>query len=377
MSDRSLLSLAVGVVRGETPPWPTAADPESQRSFFEETCRHGLQLLVADRLTQGQFADWPVTLRACFDRERRRAAAVELVRREELVRVLGVLTEARIPVLLFKGAALGYTHYPQPWLRPRVDTDLLVPEDQRATAMRVLETLGYTRSPLVDGSLVMRQAEYVIDGPIGISHAVDLHWRVGNPQTMANLFSFEDLWERAVAVPALDEAARAPCSEQALLIACVHHVIHHGASPRLIWRHDVHRLAGAMDAHALRAFAEAAVARHVARLCASELAAAATAFATRLALATVELDAIIDRAEPSEPSSRYLHLDTRPAARLLLDLQLLPSWRTRMRVVGQHLFPSPAYMHRLYRQSGRARLPVLYAHRLITGVWRWLRRPAA
>ena len=48
-------------------------------------------------------------------------------------------------MLLLKGAALAYTLYPEPHLRERCDTDLLLPSREDAErAGRVLQTLSYT-----------------------------------------------------------------------------------------------------------------------------------------------------------------------------------------------------------------------------------------
>lgn len=372
-----LTDILAAIVRGETPPWPYGADLPAEGGFLHAARGHGLHVLAASRLREPAFAGWPQPLRAACDRVLLSAFVVEHVQREELRPALVALANAGIGFLLFKGTPLAYTHYPEPWLRPRVDTDLLVAEGDVPAVRRALETLGYARSPLVDGSLVMRQAEYVKDSASGIKHSIDVHWRTGNPQLVADLWSFDELSARAVPVPALGEAARTPCAEHALLIACVHHVAHHAASPRLIWRYDAHLLAGAMTADELRSFARTAVAKRVARLCASELETARATFGTRLAADARELDAIFAGAMPDEPSALYLGRASRPAQRLLVELRVLPTWRTRARLLGQHLFPSPAYMRGAYGRTGRAILPALYAHRILTGVWSWFRRSAA
>lgn len=377
MNIPSHLDTIVAIVRGEAPPWPDDADETAGHELMEEARRQGLHVLVAGRLREPAFSSWPSDVRAAFDRELRSAAVVEEACRAEIDRVLTALANAGVSGLLFKGTPLAYTHYPAPWLRPRMDTDLLVAGPDRETAVRTLETLGYTRAPLVDGSLIMRQAEYVKVSPSGIEHTIDLHWRIGNPQPVADLLSFDELLRRAVPVPPLGSAARALCPEHALLVAAVHHVAHHAAGPRLIWRYDIHLVASAMIADELRSFARCAVEKRVARVCASELNAARATFGTCLAVEPGVLDNIFAGADPDEPSARYLKSPGPRVGRLLVELRLLPTWRARAQLLRQHLFPSPSYMRQVYRHTHPILLPVLYAHRVLTGIWAWFKRPAA
>lgn len=375
MTKPSSVDTIATIVRGAPLPWPFGDDPAAAEAWLEAVHEQGMLPLVATRLeTTGAALGWPSTIRAALARDLRRAVIVEEVQRTELVGVLDALAVGCVRALVFKGTSLAYTHYPRPWLRPRTDTDLLIGERDVATVRGLLEARGYARSPLVDGSLVMGQAEYVREDPSGVRHAIDVHWQLGNPRILADLLSFEELWARAVGVAPLGQAARTPCAEHALLVAGVHRVAHHGSLPRLIWLYDLHLLAGAMATDSLASFARLAVRARVARVCAHELTAARAAFDTRLAIESGALDAIFTGADPDEPSARYLPPAQRRAERLLVDLRLLPGWRDRARLVGQHLFPSPAYMRVAYGRSGRAVLPVLYAHRILTGVWGWFRR---
>ena len=77
-----------------------------------------------------------------------------------------------------------------------MDTDLLVREEDRAAAVAALEAAGYRRTPLVDGSRVMRQAEYRREDRAGIAHAIDLHWRVSNTALFAEMVGLDELLAR-------------------------------------------------------------------------------------------------------------------------------------------------------------------------------------
>jgi len=102
-------------------------------------CHHQLRRAPA-------WTQYPETLREALTRHARQAVAVELIRAAELRDVLAALAQAGLPVLLLKGAALAYTLYPEPHLRNRCDTDLLLPDrDAVEQAWRVFQTLGYQR----------------------------------------------------------------------------------------------------------------------------------------------------------------------------------------------------------------------------------------
>ena len=55
-----------------------------------------------------------------------------MLRGREIARVTAALDARGVRALLVKGAALAYGLYPEPCLRPRVDTDILVLGDDRA-----------------------------------------------------------------------------------------------------------------------------------------------------------------------------------------------------------------------------------------------------
>jgi hypothetical protein len=60
---------------------------------------------------------------------------------------------------------------------------------------------------------------------------------------------------------------------------------------------------------------------------------------------------------------------------LHLDLQALPDWRTRGRLLREHLLPSSGYMRAKYGVRSNAVLPALYIWRVLRGMPKWLRRP--
>ena len=70
-----------------------------------------------------------------------------------------------------KGAQLAYSHYPQPWLRPRLDTDLLVSPATATAPIDVLRALGYPA-----GNRFQRRARHA-PVPVPADQSVRAHRR--------------------------------------------------------------------------------------------------------------------------------------------------------------------------------------------------------
>jgi hypothetical protein len=295
----------------------------------------------------------------------------EMLRGREIARVMAALDSRAVPALLVKGAALAYSLYAEPWLRPRVDTDILVAHDSFRAADRVLRSLGYHASPAVStGEFVSHQVAYQHRDAHGLSHVIDLHWKTVNPQALADALPFELLWEDAQEVRCQDLRARVPSHSSSLMVACVHRLGHHQQHDRLVWVYDIHLLAGTLDERGWDHVVSTALERGISAVCRHGLEATASRFGTAVpapvlaALATRDLD---------EPSRAYTERPQRRIDVLRADLRLLPRWRDRVQLVAEHAFPPMSFMMAKYEARQRLLLPVLYAHRLVAGAWKWLR----
>jgi hypothetical protein len=311
------------------------------------------------------------SLRAGLHDAARAGTVEELLSGREVARVVAGCAEARLRVLLLKGAALAYTVYSEPWLRPRVDSDLLVDASHVPQAREVLERCGYSLAASVStGTFVSHQWAFERVDPHGMRHVVDLHWRIANPQVLAHALSFDDLWRSSAPAPALGPAARVPSAVASLVLACIHRLAHHQAQERLIWLYDIHLLAEQLDDsgwNELRRWCERA---HVAGLCADGLDRALRLFGSRVPAGSLRELAGMGR---QEPSRSYLAGRVGRRDVLLSDLALLPGWRERLRLVREHAFPPAPFMLQRYGATRRVYLPLLYAHRLVTGAYKWIR----
>ena len=285
--------------------------------------------------------------------------------------LLRAFAAAEVPVLLFKGAALAYAIYPEPWLRPREDTDLLVEGGDASRAGELLGSRGYQAALMQRGELVTNQRLHVRSDASGLRHDRDLHWKIANPVSFAELLTPAELIRCADSTWLGDVEARCPRRAHPLLLACWHRASHHYDHPNLLWLYDLHLLAeGLTDADAADVLDIARETRTT-DVCARGLQLARERFMTRLPTALTDLQALNTTKRSGE--SVYLRADTRKVDLLAADLRSLPTWGKRLRLVREHLFPPADYMLGSYPGSTRLQLPALYLLRIARGARSWFR----
>ncbi len=146
----------------------------------------------------------------------------------------------------------------------------------------------------------------------------------------------------------------------------MHLIGHHAGEPRLIWLYDIHLLAGLLKDSEYRRFLDEAAAP------------AAVRAACHAALALTQ------RYIPSERTDRLCcALDPGPGERwrmnrfyltgLFADASAVGRGR-RLRFVGQHIFPSAAYMVKRFDIRHRWQLPFWYAVRIGRAIPKLFRR---
>ena len=314
--------------------------------------------------------DWPEDVGTALAAKARTAAGEELLRGVEIRAVVEALAAAGIRALLIKGTPLAYSVYPSPATRPRDDTDIIVPEGDVGAARDVLTSLGYDATNQCNE--LFSQFEVQKRDRFGVVHAFDVHWKISTQPVFADVLTYSEMLRRAMPVPALGPAAAAPCSVDALLLACIHPVMHHQNADRLLWICDAHFLVSSLGAREFDEFVRQAGERRVAAVCAHRLQLAATLFGTSVpAGALAELSAVA-----GEPSAAYLASHRRWHHELVSSLGGLPRFGDRVRLLRGVLLPSPRYMLSAYGLTGKPLapwlLPALYMHRNVRGVWKIL-----
>ncbi len=341
-------------------------------ALHEAAQAHDIVPLIADRLAFAQ--QLPADLREYFLEEAHRAAALDLAVESELRRIHAAFARRHLPLLLVKGSHLAFTLYARPDLRARIDSDFLIARDTRDVADEIfLADLGYQAPAKLSGDFTATQKQYARWENEALVHVVDLHWRLASTQVFAHVLSFEELIAASEPVPALGPWARGPSRVHALVIASLHRVAHHhDEAEQFKWLYDIHLLASELTGPEWDAFAEFVLAREISAVSLDCLLRSAEWFHTRIP-ARWRNDARFADAAPREATAAYLRV--RPKAREVLDdLRALSTWRERLALVREHLFPPADYMTRVYAPQSRLPLPLLYAGRLLRGTSGWFRR---
>lgn len=330
---------------GEPAAWPDDLSEDEIRLLRH----HGVAPLVYAAAHLPQLRDEAI-----------RAAGFEPHRLADLREVLAALAGQGAGALILKGTALAYSLYDAPELRPRTDTDLLVPKEAMDDVRAVLLGLGFQERVSSGDEHGLQQATFTRG-----MHVYDVHWAVTNRAVFADVLRYDELASRAVALPRIGEHALGLSHVDALLLACVHRVVHHHNDERLIWLRDIVLLVDAMSRDEKRAFWHLAVERGVAGICIQSIELACGASGAEEFLTAEEI-------ARDEPSRLFLRDVTR-GREMLVNLRALP-WGARLRRLRQLAFPPAAFMEQSFGTRNRLALPWLYLWRGARGIARLFRR---
>jgi len=338
-------------------------------SMMATARRHRVHLLLASSLSRDQRAEPEA---AALSRELRTAAALDASCEHDLRDLLEALAADGVDALLLKGVGLAHTVYSAPHVRPRVDTDLLIQRNTLEQAERVLAANGWTRPIERDVELSAAQRHYTKTGAAGTLQHLDLHWRIANPQRFANALAFDEMRSRAIEIPALGRHARTLGYVDALFLACVHQVAHHGDEIQLLWLWDVHLLIQRLSRPDRKQFLRLTEREAMCAVCWRSVELSRHYFATTGARELA--DELRESAKArNEPSAGFMS-NARLVNVLRSDLATLPGWRARASLVGEHVFPSRAYIRSLYPAWPAVLLPFAYGYRIIRGAPKWFAR---
>jgi hypothetical protein len=291
----------------------------------------------------------------------------------ELPKVLTHLTQAGLPVLVLKGAALLQEVYGNIALRPMVDLDLLVRKEDVAHALRAVQANGYrlTDIEVHAGMALEFENEVLLMKPGQVDILLELHWHLLDSPYHQERMDLEWCWTTAASTRFEGAAGLVLGPEALLLHLCSHLAIHHGGD-WLLWLHDVaevlHRYQSQLDWESL-----------LGQAAASDLILPLQQILPRVADQwQVPLpDAVRERLAAFEPSAaelkafRGLTAESRPLARRFwAELASMPGWRRRIRYAWRNLFPSVSYMRRRYGMRHTYLLPFYYFYRWYQGVRR-------
>lgn len=369
VADRDAAEWLAEVLRGEDSGLGRL-DPAVLETCVQAAVHHGVAPLLHHVLSQSDaWQRWPASLREMVSRPAQHAMALEMWRSRDLGELLGRFEAAGIRYLLMKGAGLAFTHYEQPYLRDRCDTDLLF-ADQAAfdRAWALLESLGYQRRATLSGDFVGYQ--HCCWKPLGsdIHQVLDCHIRVNDYLFFAEALGFEELMADSVSIPELAPSARTLGPVHALLLACMHLVatIPMGDAGRLIWLYDLHLLAGSFDDSDWERFLALARERSICGTCVHSLEAASAFFpvaVTEPVMAALRAAAASEPFKPGEDMKRWRYY--------FQVLRSTPGVGGKARLLREHFIPAPDYLMAKYGTTNRLALPWLYVHRVFAGLRRY------
>jgi hypothetical protein len=217
--------------------------------------------------------------------------------------------------------------------------------------------------------LASGQRHYGLIDRHGAEHFVDLHWRVTNPLAFAGALPFGRLWRRSVPIAPLG-GARTPSPVDAVMLASLHRVAHHGDESPLRWLMDIHLLAGRLKSTEWADLVREARLNRLSAVCARSLARVRVRFGTDVPAGVIESLAA-DSPAAIEPV--FLGRGVSPLGVFLSDWRAVGSWAGRLRLLRDHLCPPMSYIRARYGDRHPAWvLPVLYLHRAATGVAHWV-----
>ncbi len=338
-------------------------------AVLERTEAERLGPLLHNTFSEARFI--PAGVAAAWQRAHRTTAAFYLVWSSSLMRICTALTQANIPLIILKGAALAETVYDKPSLRPLADVDVLVRPDQVRATVDVLQANGYLPPRAAesrDYSLEFEN-ELALSPRTTIGVAIDIHWSLLDSPYYQRALSHDWFWESSVPL-ARYSGARTLAPEAQLLHLSAHLMVHHHGNG-VLWLYDVvellRRFRGRFDWD--RALEEAGRCELVESL------------RRTLDRGVRELGANVDAARlvqlsRLQASAAERGVFERPtigietAEHFWNDVLTLPDWRSRLAYIFHRVAPSPAFMQQRYRLRSLAWLPLYYPYRWALGAWR-------
>ena len=295
---------------------------------------------------------------------------VSIVRQEAVHELLEKFCQHKVPVLLIKGIALGYQIYQSPGLRPGMDVDLLIEQDQIEPIKIILQQSGYHIHAHEKDSLITQQFSASQKLKSGHTLGLDIHYQLNNQQRYARLFNFDELSSRSAPIQQISPHARALGLSDAFLLACIHRAGHiaEGEPTRLIWLYDIFLLLRKMDSDIATETAALIQEKDLGEVCRSGISATMVYFPTSLPVALQKVVQVV-AGENTKPEN------INPVSEIWYKFRYQTGWRQRLKFTRQLLFPSREHMQRKYPQS-KTWLPLLYVHRAIGGFSRRIKTRA-
>jgi hypothetical protein len=203
--------------------------------FCAQVGKHSMAPLIYDTLKDDG------TILPAWVKEKLRSAYYQSARRNallyhELTQIVRAFSEAQIPVILLKGAALAIGVYDNIALRPMADIDLLVKTEDMPRAKGLFLQHGYEVRDHAHSYL--RHATFT-GGSNGWTAHIEVHRHIISSAYYRRSIPEEWLWQDPVELTIGDTLALRLSSEAAILHACLHMLDHIAVDSNLLWLWDI------------------------------------------------------------------------------------------------------------------------------------------
>ena len=319
---------------------------------------HGAEGLMLERLAfhgiapfLNSAAPFPPSWPEAVAQEIRKTAGLvsfwETTHRQAMSLLVEAFVRAGIPIVITKGTALAYSVYPQPSLRRRGDTDIIILSGNRKRARAVLAACGFSRDPAPRPL----QEDWHYESAIGIGHAVDVHWRLNASAAISRMLERGRCFDDRMPLEGLSPDAQAMGLVGNLVLTSVNRHSHGTMgyhigdqkmfeTDRLIWAIDIYLLTSRFSDDDWSNVVEQARITGTAPIVRAGL-----AFAERALGARIPAAVMTDLGAQAAGHDVAAYFATKSGfRRLWMDLTASPGMRAKARVILRVMFASDAFL---------------------------------
>ncbi|MFM7378981.1 MAG: nucleotidyltransferase family protein [Erythrobacter sp.] len=335
---------------------------------------HGIVLVL--RHAPETLAAWPAGLQAALREQARSQTFWEMSHREVIARLVEMFGEAGATGVFIKGTALAYSVYPEPAMRRRGDSDILLDRAARKPLIQSLQAAGFEQV----GDMRSLQESWATQCRLGFVHEFDLHWRINASPVISDALERGGVGTRSLPLARLAEGARGLSHADNIVVIAINRA-NHGTfgyhldgdnlyeEDRLIWALDIDLACRAMGDAEWAQLVETAAASGTAPVVLSALNSAEALLGTAVPPSVTQALA----ADPGEETVlRYIG-ELPGLERLLLNLAASRGLRDKLAMIRYTVFPRTESMRRRFPDTPHWPTVALYARRMISGLrplWR-------
>lgn len=255
----------------------------SAANLLNTVKRHGILQIIHREILNQHIQGLPTAITSQLAYLANIGIARDILLNEATQKTLLLLAENNIPALLLKGTPIAHKYFSDTFLRTRLDTDLLIREQDKQLTSDLLETNNYTIFGLDHRKHTSKQFIAGLDNNTPLVTTFDIHWKLSNRTLFNNSLQFDECWKARQSVKQLGENAFSLSAEHLLIHACIHRIAHERNRDRnrLIWLYDIHLIASEFSDREFGSFLNMAITKGIGALCADGLIMSQYYFGTR------------------------------------------------------------------------------------------------